>query len=80
MDIDDLIDILTFQAEVVDPLPGFESDLRDIKDQSILDTLLSAQRTSGADYLITGDRDLLALAGRYPILDPAQFWARHGGL
>jgi putative PIN family toxin of toxin-antitoxin system len=80
VEIDDLIDILTFQAEVVDPLPGFEPDLRDIKDQPMIDTLLSAQRTSGADYLITGDKDLLALGGRYPILDPAQFWARHGGL
>jgi uncharacterized protein len=79
-EIDDLIDILTFQADVVDPLPDIDPELRDIEDQPILGTLLSAQSTSGADYLITGDRDLLALAGRYPILEPAQFWARHGGL
>jgi len=32
-----------------------------------------------ADYLITGDKDLLALGGRYPILTPAEFWERHGG-
>ena len=34
---------------------------------------------TGAEYLITGDKDLLALAGHYPIVTPAEFWARHGG-
>ena len=28
---------------------------------------------SGADYLVTGDKDLLALAGTCPILTPANF-------
>jgi predicted nucleic acid-binding protein len=32
----------------------------------------------GARYLITGDKDLLALAAHYPIVTPAAFWARHG--
>jgi predicted nucleic acid-binding protein len=32
-----------------------------------------------ARYLITGDKDLLALADRHLILTPAEFWARHGG-
>ena len=40
----------------------------------------SAQKTSGVDYLITGDKDLLAMADRYPIADPAKFWATHAGL
>ena len=40
----------------------------------VLGTLLAA----GADYLITGDHDLLTLAGQYPILTPAEFWRRHG--
>jgi predicted nucleic acid-binding protein len=31
-------------------------------------------------YLITGDKDLLALAERYPIVTPAKFWAMHAGL
>jgi predicted nucleic acid-binding protein len=43
--------------------------------QPILGTLLASK----ADYLITGDRDLLALAQYYPILAPASFWDRHGG-
>jgi predicted nucleic acid-binding protein len=33
---------------------------------------------SGAAYLITGDKDLLALAHKYPVLTPAEFWLRHG--
>jgi predicted nucleic acid-binding protein len=32
------------------------------------------------DYLVTGDKDLLALSESFPIVTPAQFWARHGGL
>jgi len=40
--------------------------------------VLATLRASGADYLITGDKDLLALADRYPIVTPAAFWARHG--
>jgi len=40
-----------------------------------LGTLLAA----GADYLITGDQDLLALEDRHPILTAAEFWRRHGG-
>ncbi|TAK52214.1 MAG: DNA-binding protein, partial [Gammaproteobacteria bacterium] len=34
---------------------------------------------ANADYLISGDKDLLALAEQYSIITPAQFWARHGG-
>jgi predicted nucleic acid-binding protein len=43
-------------------------------DQQVLGTL----RASNADYLITGDKDLLALAEKYPIVAPAMFWERHG--
>jgi predicted nucleic acid-binding protein len=45
----------------------------------VLGTLLAARQLAGADYLITGDKDLLVLAGRYPIVTPAEFWAAHGG-
>ena len=76
----DLVDILSIQAEVIEPLPGVEPNLRDIDDQPVLGTLLAALTTSGADYLITGDKDLLALAERYPIVTPGEFWARHGGI
>lgn len=80
VEIDDLVDILSIQAEVVEPMPGLETDLRDVNDQRVLDTLISALTYSGADYLITGDKDLLALAGRYPIVTPSEFWIRHGSL
>lgn len=79
-EIDDLVDVLAIQAEVIAPLPGTEPDLRDLDDEPVLGTLLSALKTSGADYLITGDNDLLALGGRYPIVTPAKFWATHAGL
>ena len=79
-EIDDLVDVLSIQAEVIEPLPGVEPDLRDLDDQPVLGTLLAARKTSGVDYLITGDKDLLALAERYPIVDPAKFWATHAGL
>lgn len=79
-EIGDLVDVLSIQAEIIEPLPGVEPGLRDAADQPVLGTLLAALKTSGANYLITGDKDLLAMADRYPILDPAQFWARHAGL
>lgn len=75
-----MVDALSIQAEVIEPLPGVEPDLRDTADQPVLGTLLAALKTSGADYLITGDKDLLALAERYPIVPPAKFWATHAGL
>jgi len=80
-DIDDLVDALAFQADVIDPQTevGPEEGLRDKQDQPILDTLLSAQSAGGADYLITGDKDLLILADRFSIITPAAFWAAHGG-
>ena len=79
-EIDDLVDALSIQAEVVEPLPGAEPDLRDVGDQPVLGTLLAARKTSGADYLITGDKDLLAITEHYPIVTPAKFWATHAGL
>lgn len=79
-EIEDLVDALSIQAEVIEPLPDVEPDLRDADDQPVLGTLLAALKASGADYLITGDKDLLALAERYPIVAPAKFWATHAGL
>ncbi len=38
----------------------------------VLATLLASK----ADCLVTGDADLLALAGTYPILTPADFVGR----
>lgn len=79
-EIDDLVDALSIQAEIIEPLPGTEPDLRDANDQPVLATLMAAIKTSGGDYLITGDKDLLAMAERYPIITPAKFWATHAGL
>ena len=73
-EIRDLVDSLMFLADVVEPEACADADLRDAADQQVLGTLPAAR----ADYLITGDKDLLALAGRYPIVNPAEFWERHG--
>ena len=79
-EIDDLVDVLSLQAEVIDPLPSMEAELRDANDLPVLGTLVAAINTSDGDYLITGDKDLLALANRYPIVTPAKFWETHAGL
>ena len=73
-EIRDLVDSFMFLADIVEPAPGQELSLRDPEDQQVLGTL----RASRADYLITGDKDLLALAEEYPIVTPAAFWERHG--
>jgi len=73
-EIRDLVDSFVFLADLVEPAPAADPQLRDAADQAVLGTLLAAR----ADYLITGDKDLLALANNYPILTPADFWARHG--
>jgi putative PIN family toxin of toxin-antitoxin system len=73
-EIRDLVDSFMFLADIVDPDSVAEPNLRDPADRQILGTLLASK----ADYLITGDKDLLALADRYPIVTPAAFWAKHG--
>ena len=80
-EINDLIDSLALLAETVEPEAGLlEAALRDANDQPVLGTLLAARSASGASYLVTGDKDLLALADRYPIITPARFWEIHGSL
>lgn len=73
-DFADFIDSLALQVDLVDPVVPAAGTVRDAADLPVLGTLLA----SGADYLITGDKDLLALQERHPIITPAQFWARHG--
>ncbi|MFA5521940.1 MAG: putative toxin-antitoxin system toxin component, PIN family [Castellaniella sp.] len=73
-EIRDLADNLMFQADLVEPSGPSDKTLRDEADQPVLQTLLAAK----ARYLVTGDKDLLALASRYPIITPADFWTRHG--
>lgn len=79
-EIEDLVDALFLQAEIIEPLPSIEPDLRDIDDLPVLGTLLAVLKSSDVDYLITGDKDLLVMGERYPIVTPANFWATHAGL
>ncbi len=73
-EIQDLADSLMFLADMVEPDVELNASLRDPGDQQVLAT----SRVSKADYLITGDKDLLAMANDYPIVTPAAFWSRHG--
>jgi len=79
-EIGDLVDVLSIQAELVEPLPAQDAELRDPDDGPVLGSLVAALAVADVDYLITGDKDLLQLADRYPIVDPATFWAKHGGV
>ena len=75
IEMDDFGDLLRLNVESV-PVGAFdEPRLTDVNDLPILATLVSAQ----ADYLVTGDKALLALAQHYSIITPAALWARHGG-
>jgi putative PIN family toxin of toxin-antitoxin system len=73
-DFADLIDILAIEADIVEPVAVSDNSARDAKDLPVLGTFLAAQ----ADYLVTGDNDLLALRDRHAIVTPAEFWNRHG--
>ena len=79
-EIDDLVDILGFLAEVVAPSNLPDSVVGDKNDTPVLGTLLAGMEFQSVDYLITGDKDLLALSDRYPVLTPSEFWSRHGGI
>lgn len=78
VEMDDLVDILSIQAEVLAPDPVEEAALRDVQDLPVLGTLLAALQAGGVDYLVTGDKDLLVLSAKYPVISPAEFWIRHG--
>jgi hypothetical protein len=59
---------------------GIDPDLRDVDDQPVLGTLLAALQLAQTNYLITGNKDLLTLAKRYPIVSPAELWVARVGL
>lgn len=76
-DLADFMDTIGVRAESIridaDMLSrAAVADLRDPNDLPILATLIG----SAADLLVTGDKDMLALAGAYPILSPADFVGR----
>jgi putative PIN family toxin of toxin-antitoxin system len=64
--------LLRFKAGVVDIAGEKASVPRDPGDDPVLATLLAA----GADCLVSGDSDLLALRDRFPIQTPAEFVRR----
>lgn len=70
VEIAEFVDSLAFFADLVDPVQTAEPLLRDKADQPVLGTFLAAN----ANYLVTGDKDLLALSASYPIITPAEFW------
>jgi putative PIN family toxin of toxin-antitoxin system len=74
-EIDRLVDTFLFIADVIEP-DKVPHTVRDSKDDPVLALLVE----SGAEALITGDKDLLALAERYPVLTPAEFWERYGNV
>ena len=69
----DYVEMMHILCDVVEP--AATDAVRDKNDNPILGTLIAA----GAEYLITGDKDLLVLADRYPVVTPAQFLKRHDG-
>ena len=76
-DLGDFLDTLRLRCELVSLEPASleqaaTAGLRDPDDVPILAMLIGG----GADFIVTGDKDLLALAGSYPILTPAAFEAR----
>jgi putative PIN family toxin of toxin-antitoxin system len=77
-DMLDMVDTLALLADLVEPsadaAPIGGPALRDPADGPVIGTLLA----SGADYLVTGDKDLLVLAPHYAIVTPAWFWTQHG--
>jgi uncharacterized protein len=70
--IEQFIRQLYIRAEVVDLHSTSVEIPRDPRDTPILATLI----TSGADALVSGDRDLLELRGKYRIQTPAEFARR----
>jgi len=64
--------LLRFKSDVVDIARENGRRTRDPGDDPVLATLLA----SGADCLVSGDGDLLALRDRYPVLTPADFARR----
>ena len=77
-DVRDLVESLALMADIVEPdadalARAAAAGVRDAADEPVLATLLG----SDAHMLVTGDKDLLALSDRFPILSPAGFCARH---
>ncbi len=77
-EIDDLVDILSLQAELVEPAALLNDQCRDVDDLPVLGTLIAALERDQAECLVSGDKDLLELSERYQIMSVAQFCERYG--
>jgi len=71
-EIEQLADTFLFIADVVEPTE-IKSLVRDYDDDPVLALLVESK----AEWLITGDKDLLVLADSYPIINPAEFCAKY---
>jgi putative PIN family toxin of toxin-antitoxin system len=70
--IEQFVLLLRFKTHIVE-IEQVDAEVPDDPDDNmILATFLAGR----AEYLISGDRDLLALQHRYPILTPAEFAKR----
>ena len=69
--VDDIGDLLLEQASMIEPVPLASDICRDPDDVKILDLAVAAS----ANYIVTGDKDLLLLKEfqGIPILDPRAF-------
>ena len=67
--IEGFIKQLYLRAEIVEPSEKLRATPRDPHDAPILASMISAK----ADYLVTGDADLLALRDQYTIVKPLEF-------
>ena len=70
--IERFLRLLHGRVEIVEPDSAAVDTPRDPDDAPILGALVAGD----ADFLVTGDRDLLALRDRYPIETPAEFVRR----
>jgi putative PIN family toxin of toxin-antitoxin system len=71
-DISDYLAFIRFFTTIVEidhAIIDSITEIRDVKDRPILATLI----VSHADYLVTGDQDLLTLHQKYPIITPQKF-------
>jgi putative PIN family toxin of toxin-antitoxin system len=64
-----LLKQLFLRAEIIEADESVTKALRDPTDAPILSSFIAGR----ADYLVTGDADLLALRKRYKILAPSEF-------
>jgi putative PIN family toxin of toxin-antitoxin system len=70
-DINEYLSFIRFFTDIVDLKPNTTQfdELKDINDGVILATLVASK----ADYLVTGDQDLLILDKQYPVISPSKF-------